>query len=146
MQELHLKLEKMEEANEEIPNEVFEEYERLRATGFFNWISAEYHRFVKAFRRYAVDDFDSIAAEVQTKTADDIQAYMAVFLARYRETKERDLVVRKFAAKDFDQRNLETLLDFDQYRDYALFLQENFYMSRASYLALFEAEHKRLLE
>jgi hypothetical protein len=39
---------------------------------------------------------------------------MEVFLKRFRELKERDLVVMKFEKKTFEQKNLEMIRDFDR--------------------------------
>lgn len=92
-----------------------------------------------------MDDYAGIAADVETKDVDEIKAYMAVFLKRFRETREKDVVIRKFAQKDFDQKNLETVLDYHKFKDFAILIQENFYLSRAQNLALFRKEHERLV-
>ena len=48
---------------------------------------------------------------------------MNVFLLRFRELKERDIVIKKFQQKDFDQKNLETILNYENFKDYAILLQ-----------------------
>jgi succinate dehydrogenase flavin-adding protein (antitoxin of CptAB toxin-antitoxin module) len=43
---------------------------------------------------------------------------MEVFLQRFRELKERDLVIMKFEKKTFEQKNLEMIRDFDRNANY----------------------------
>ena len=43
---------------------------------------------------------------------------MEVFLKRFRELKERDLVVMKFEKKTFEQKNLEMIRDFDRDKEH----------------------------
>ena len=101
---------------------------------------------MKAFRRRQIDDVEGIASEIETKSVEQVQHYLNVFLTRFRETKERDIVLKKFQQKDFDQKNLETILNFDQYKDYAILLQENHYFGRFEYLNMMQKEHERLKE
>lgn len=51
---------------------------------------------------------------METKSFDEVSAYTEVFLQRFRELKERDLVIMKFEKKTFEQKNLETIRDFDR--------------------------------
>ena len=87
-------------------------------TGFPNWNKTEYARFIKAFRKLELGDIEGIALEVETKSFDEVSAYMEVFLQRFRELKERDLVIMKFEKKTFEQKNLETIRDFDRNQSY----------------------------
>ena len=87
-----------------------------------------------------------MASEIKTKTANEVQEYMEVFLKRFREIKERDLVLKKFQQKDFDQKNLETILKYEQFKDYAILLQENHYFGRNEYINMFKTEYCRLIE
>ncbi len=43
-------------------------------------------------------------------------------MLRFRELKEKDLVLQKLQKKDFEQKNLETIRDFDITKDYAMLL------------------------
>jgi hypothetical protein len=63
-------------------------------------------------------DIEGIVLEVETKSYDEVAAYMEVFLQRFRELKERDLVIMKFEKKTFEQRNLEMIRDFDRNANY----------------------------
>jgi len=68
-------------------------------------------------------------------------------MLRFRELKEKDLVLEKLQKQDFEQRNLETIRDFDaaKQRDYVILMQENNFFNRNSYLALLERAHNKLV-
>ena len=68
-----------------------------------------------------------------------------MFLSRFRETKERDVVIKKLQSKDFDQKNLQTILNYEMFKDYAILLQENHYFSRTEYLSMIKKENQRLM-
>lgn len=87
---------------------------------------------------------EGIASEIPSKSVEQVQHYLQVFLTRFRETKEKDLVLRKFQHKDFDQKNLETILNFEKYKDFAILLQENHYFGRFEYINMMQKEHERL--
>jgi hypothetical protein len=59
---------------------------------------------------------DAIALEVDTKTPEEVKCYYEVFMHRFRELKESDQIILKFQKKDFEERNLETIRDFDAAR------------------------------
>lgn len=117
-----MKINRLQEEFQEVPEDLKLEFEDHLAQGFPEWTSREYHLFIKSFRRRPLNDYEGISSEVKTKTADEVKEYMEVFLKRFREIKERDLVIKKFSQKDFDQKNLETILKYDQYKNYAIFL------------------------
>jgi hypothetical protein len=144
LQELSTKVMKCLENYEAVPDEIKEEYTTLLSQGFSDWSQRDYVQFIKAFRRRPIEDVEGIASEIDSKTPEQVQHYMNVFLNRFRETKEKDIVIKKFQHKDFDQKNLETILNFEQYKDYAILLQENHYFSRAEYLSMMQKEHERL--
>lgn len=139
-----MKINKHQENFEVIPDELKEEYLTHRDQGFFEWTQNDYFRFLKAFRRRPIDDVEGIASEIPSKSVEQVQHYLQVFLTRFRETKEKDLVLRKFQHKDFDQKNLETILNFEKYKDFAILLQENHYFGRFEYINMMQKEHERL--
>jgi len=65
-----------------------------------------------------------------------VTEYLEVFLKRFRELKEREVVIMKFEKKNFEQRTLEMIRDFDPSHDYHCLVQENDYFTRQSYLNL----------
>ena len=79
-----------------IPDELKEQYAEQICEGFHDWSQRDYVQFIKAFRRRPIDDIEGIASEIDTKTTEQVQHYINVFLTRFRETKERDIVLRKF--------------------------------------------------
>lgn len=103
-----------------MPDDLTKEYEALKATGFSDWRKVDHTSFLKAFRRYAefkngewqVSNFEWFAQTVE-KSIEDCQTYFVVFAARYRELKEKDMVVRKAVSEDFDARNTDTLINYN---------------------------------
>ena len=55
--------------------------------------------------RYDLGDLESIASDIEDKTTEEVSNYMSVFTQRFRELKERDMVIMKFQKKDFEERN-----------------------------------------
>ena len=82
----------------------------MLSQGFSDWSGKDYAQFIKAFKRRPIEDVEGIASEIDTKSLEQVQHYLNVFLTRFRETNEKDLVIKKFQTKDFDQKNLETIL------------------------------------
>ena len=74
----------------------------MLSTGFSNWSPQEYQRFMKAIRKFDLKDIQSIAEMVQTKTLEEVQEYMDVFILRFRELKERDVVIQKIQQSNLD--------------------------------------------
>lgn len=77
---------------------------------------------------------------VESKSPEEITIYLEVFLKRFRELKERELVVMKFEKKTFEQRTLESIRDFDKVKadkgEYFCMVQTNDYFTTETYLAL----------
>ena len=101
-----------------------------------------YQAFLKAIRKRNIDDILGIASEVEGKSLEEVEEYMKAFMSRFRELKERDLVQRKIRENDFDKKNIETILNFDITKDYCLYLQDNHYFNRNSYLAMIQRAHQ----
>jgi len=57
---------------------------------------------------------EAIAREIETKTAEDVEEYLKVFMLRFRELKEKDVVLAKLQKQDFEQRNIETIREFNE--------------------------------
>ena len=70
--------------------------------GFTQWSRQEYATFIHSFRNRELGDVESIAADVGTKSVEEVSAYMEVFLRRFSELKEREIVVMKFEKKSFE--------------------------------------------
>ena len=79
-----------------IPDDVKEEYMTHCSQGFNEWSKTDYIQFLRAFRRRPIDDVEGIASEISSKSIEQVQHYLNVFLTRFRETKERDIVLKKF--------------------------------------------------
>lgn len=93
-----------------------------------------------AFKSREIDDVDGIASQIESKTSEEVQAYLETFLQRFGELKERELILVKFSKKDFEQQNLQTIMDFDKEKaakgEYTVFLQNNCYFNTNAYLSL----------
>lgn len=145
LQELSNEIQTMQDTFQTIPEELKEKFKALLQTGFYEWTIREYQAFIKGIRKNQMSDIEAIAKEVETKTAAEVEDYMKVFMVRFRELKEKDLVLQKLQKKDFELKNLETIRDFDVTKDYAMLLQENNYFNRTSYLAMMERAHNKLV-
>ena len=66
-------------------------------------------------------------------------------MLRFRELKERDVVIQKIQQSNLDQKILETIRDFDINKDYAILLQENNYFNRNTYLSLMQRAHEKMM-
>lgn len=97
--------------------------------------------------RHDLGNIEAIAQDVDTKTFDEVSAYMAVFMQRFREVREADQVILKLQKKDFEERNLETIRDFDAEKanELVVLLQENHYFNRNSYLSMISRAHDKLV-
>jgi hypothetical protein len=107
----------------------------------------EYQAFIKGIKKHHFTDVQAIATEVETKTAVEVEEYLRVFLVRFKELKEKDIVLNKMQKQDIEKRNLETIKSFtlDKQQEYAMLLQENNFFNRNSYLALIERAHNKLV-
>ncbi|CDW76777.1 chromatin-remodelling complex atpase iswi2 [Stylonychia lemnae] len=130
---------------ENVTNEELEVLKNMLNTGFHSWTLREYQKFIKAIRKYSIKDVQAIAQMIETKTVEEVQEYMNVFMLRFRELKEKDIVISQLQKSDLDQKILETIRDFDINKDYVLFMQENNYFNRNTYLAMIENAHNKMM-
>lgn len=70
VQALSLKIAKLQDNFEIIPDQVKDEYNEQIEQGFSDWSQRDYVQFIKAFRRRPIDDVDGIASEIDSKTAE----------------------------------------------------------------------------
>lgn len=82
--------------DEYVAPELIQEIENIRSTGFIDWSTSDYDKFLKSFIKRSINDIEGIASDVQTKKPKEIVKYMKVFMQRFRELKDRNVVVRKF--------------------------------------------------
>lgn len=118
-------------------------------TGFLDWTHHEYSKFIKAFRKRELGDIDGISSDVETKSPEQVAIYLDVFLKRFRELKERDIVTMKFEMKTFESRTLEMIRDYDKKKaergEYFCLVQENHHFNTAAYLALMDKAQQKML-
>ena len=77
-----------------------------------------------------------MAQDIETKTPEQVAAYLDVFLKRFRELKEREMVIMKVEKKTFEQQTLEVIKEFDLTKDYYCMVQTNDYFTKEAYLNL----------
>lgn len=121
-------------------------FTELLATGFPQWSLREYQAFIRCVKKRGFEDVQAIAREVDTKSEEEVEEYMKEFLLRFRELKEKDIVLKKMTEQDFDQRNLQTIRDYDPSRPALMLLQENNFFNRNAYLSMAENAHRKLLD
>ena len=131
-----------------ITDDLKRQYHEMLATGFTEWSLTDYKQFFKAFRKRELNDIDGIASEVDSKSTEEVAAYLGVFTQRFNELKEKDQIALKLMQKDFETQNLETILGFDHEKaargEYVVLLQTNNYFNRNSYLALISKAQQKL--
>jgi len=54
-----------------------------------------------------------------------VRAYLEVFKERFRELKDKEVVLRKLQEKEFDERNIKTIKDYNPLNNYTLLVQAN---------------------
>ena len=55
-----------------VPDQMKTRLAQLLSTGFSDWSSNEYSRFIKAFKKLDLGDIEGIALEVETKSHDEV--------------------------------------------------------------------------
>jgi len=78
-----------------VTDDEIEALRQMLSTGFYTWTPQEYQKFIKAIRKNDLKDIKAIAEIVETKTVEEVQEYMDVFMLRFKELKERDVVIQK---------------------------------------------------
>lgn len=78
-----------------VPDELKLRYKAKLETGFYDWSLSDYKQFFKAFRKRDLTDLDGIAGEIETKTTEEVAAYLRIFVQRFNELKERDQIILK---------------------------------------------------
>ena len=86
--------------------------------GFTDWSARDYAQFIYAFEEESdFEDAESISEYVDSysKSTEEVRKYLFVFLVRFRETNEKEMVLRKFHQKQIDKENRKVLLGFAEY-------------------------------
>ena len=67
----------------------------MASSGFIEWSLKEYQALIKGIRKHHFTDIEALAREVETKTSQEIEEYLRVFMVRFRELKEKDIILAK---------------------------------------------------
>lgn len=84
-----------------------EEKQRLSEQGFADWNRRDFQQFVNGSAKYGRKDYDAIADEVDSKTADEIKAYAKVFWLRYTEIADYNKYISLIEAGEEKTRKME---------------------------------------
>ncbi len=96
----------------------------MLSTGFPTWNLRDYQNFCRAFRKGVPTDELALYEQEMggSKTVEEIEEYMSVFLLRYTELKDRDLHSKLFQEKDFQKLTEMTLENYDPNKFYTLLI------------------------
>jgi len=79
--------------SEPLSEEEIAEKEDLLQQGFTNWTRRDFNQFIKANEKYGRDDSESIAKEVEGKSAEEVLEYANVFWERCHELTDCDRIL-----------------------------------------------------
>ena len=148
LQTLAQQIRKMIDNFEVVPEDMKDRYHAMLATGFAEWTLPDYKQFFRAFRKRDINDLEGIASEIESKSTEEVAAYLRVFGQRFHELKEKDQIILKLQQKDFETQNLQTIQEFDHEKakkgGYVVLLQTNDYFNKNGYLALISKAQQKL--
>ena len=84
---------KLIDESDPLTEEEVAEKEDLLLQGFNQWTRRDFNQFVKANEKYGRDDLESIAKEVEGKTAEDVMDYAGTFWDRCHELTDCDRIL-----------------------------------------------------
>ncbi|KAK2625213.1 hypothetical protein QTJ16_005582 [Diplocarpon rosae] len=84
-----------------------EEKQVLSQQGFAEWNRRDFQQFINGSAKYGRNDFDAIADEVDSKSAEEIKAYAKVFWQRYTEIHDYSKYISLIEAGEEKTRKLE---------------------------------------
>ncbi|KAI8812605.1 SNF2 family N-terminal domain-containing protein [Cladochytrium replicatum] len=64
------------------------EREMLKSKGFESWRNQDFKAFIKANEKYGRHNIEAIAQEIESKTAEEVRQYAAVFWKRFKELED----------------------------------------------------------
>lgn len=116
----------------------------MLSTGFLNWSPLEYKQFIKGIKKFQFNEYEEIANQIGSKTPQEVNDYMNVFLQRFRELKEGEQVISRLLDTNLDEQIAETVKNYDPSKDYVMLLQENLYYNKVLYLGMMEQSHNKM--
>ncbi|KAF8864922.1 hypothetical protein BDZ45DRAFT_736557 [Acephala macrosclerotiorum] len=84
-----------------------EEKQQLSQQGFADWNRRDFQQFINGSAKYGRKDYDAIADEVDSKTAEEIKAYAKVFWQRYTEIADYSKYISLIEAGEEKTRKME---------------------------------------
>ncbi|KAL6193808.1 hypothetical protein ACLB2K_034892 [Fragaria x ananassa] len=89
-----IEVDEPEEVGDPLTAEELEEKERLLEEGFSSWSRRDFNTFIRACEKYGRSDIQSIVAEMEGKTEEEVERYAKVFKERYKELNDYDRIVK----------------------------------------------------
>ncbi|KAM5569061.1 ISWI chromatin-remodeling complex ATPase CHR11 [Rosa sericea] len=89
-----IEVDEPEEVGDPLTAEELEEKERLLEEGFSSWSRRDFNTFIRACEKYGRSDIQSIVAEMDGKTEEEVERYAKVFKERYKELNDYDRIIK----------------------------------------------------
>ncbi|KAL6185935.1 hypothetical protein ACLB2K_042057 [Fragaria x ananassa] len=89
-----IEVDEPEEVGDPLTAEELEEKERLLEEGFSSWSRRDFNTFIRACEKYGRSDIQSIVAEMEGKTEEEVERYAKVFKERYKELNDYDRIIK----------------------------------------------------
>ncbi|PRQ39098.1 putative calcium/calmodulin-dependent protein kinase chromatin remodeling ISWI family [Rosa chinensis] len=89
-----IEVDEPEEVGDPLTAEELEEKERLLEDGFSSWSRRDFNTFIRACEKYGRSDIQSIVAEMDGKTEEEVERYAKVFKERYKELNDYDRIIK----------------------------------------------------
>ena len=81
--QFRVKIQKIVDSFETVPQNMKDRLEEMLDTGFRNWSFTDFRQFFNAFLKRELDDIEGIASEVASKSFEEVTEYMKVFVKRF---------------------------------------------------------------
>ncbi|KAK6803580.1 hypothetical protein RDI58_001364 [Solanum bulbocastanum] len=89
-----IEVEEPEDMGDPLTAEEQEEKDKLLEEGFSTWSRRDFNTFIRACEKYGRNDIESIAAEMEGKTEEEVERYANVFKERYKELNDYDRIIK----------------------------------------------------
>lgn len=89
-----IEVDEPEEVGDPLTAEELEEKERLLEEGFSSWSRRDFNTFIRACEKYGRNDIQSIVAEMDGKTEEEVERYAKAFKERYKELNDYDRIIK----------------------------------------------------
>ena len=137
------------DSKHQLSKEELNDKQEIIKNSFQNWNFREYNRLLEALDMFLPDEFDRIAQFIETKTTEEVKAYMSTFLKRMKELNDYEHIQRtlrttkkmlEFMWGERTEKIDHTLASYDDMIQFST--QKNKLYSKESDIALLIVTHK----